>query len=184
MSLIKCPECGKVFSDRAAHCPQCGLPTSDALKAIINEQPSVQQTSAETTATPAGQQAQTSKQDYRPQQQKAPNNSMLYILIGVVIVLAIACIALLLTNKFGSAAGDTDSADTTAAIPELPADTTEATEDIQTVQPQVQEEAEPVEQEPEALPEASETEEIQQTPAPSGSPATPKEATPANVPVQ
>lgn len=184
MSLIKCPECGKVFSDRAAHCPQCGLPTSDALKAIINEQPSVQQTSAETTATPAEQQAQTSKQDYRPQQQKAPNNSMLYILIGVVIVLAIACIALLLTNKFGSATGDTDSADTTAAIPELPADTSEGTEDIKTVQPQVQEEAEPVEQEPEALPEASETEEIQQTPAPSGSPATPKETTPANVPVQ
>ncbi|MDY3062890.1 MAG: zinc ribbon domain-containing protein, partial [Bacteroidaceae bacterium] len=37
MSLIKCPECGKVFSDRAAHCPQCGLPTSDALKAIVDD---------------------------------------------------------------------------------------------------------------------------------------------------
>ena len=35
MSLIKCPECGKVFSDRAAHCPQCGLPTSDALEMIM-----------------------------------------------------------------------------------------------------------------------------------------------------
>lgn len=34
MSLITCPECGKVFSDRAAHCPQCGLPTADALKDI------------------------------------------------------------------------------------------------------------------------------------------------------
>lgn len=46
MSLIKCPECGKVFSDRAAHCPQCGLPTSDALEmitstpAIFSEAPS------------------------------------------------------------------------------------------------------------------------------------------------
>lgn len=34
MSLIKCPECGKVFSDRAAHCPHCGLPIEDALKDI------------------------------------------------------------------------------------------------------------------------------------------------------
>lgn len=34
MSLITCPECGKIFSDRAAHCPQCGLPTADALKDI------------------------------------------------------------------------------------------------------------------------------------------------------
>ena len=36
MALIKCPECGKVFSDRAAHCPQCGLPTSDALEMITS----------------------------------------------------------------------------------------------------------------------------------------------------
>lgn len=34
MSLIKCPECGKVFSNRAAHCPHCGLPIEDALKDI------------------------------------------------------------------------------------------------------------------------------------------------------
>lgn len=26
MSLIKCPECGKEFSDRAVSCPNCGYP--------------------------------------------------------------------------------------------------------------------------------------------------------------
>lgn len=25
MALIKCPRCGKEFSDRAASCPQCGM---------------------------------------------------------------------------------------------------------------------------------------------------------------
>lgn len=27
MALIKCPECGKEFSDRAESCPNCGCPT-------------------------------------------------------------------------------------------------------------------------------------------------------------
>ena len=40
MALIKCPECGKVFSNRAAHCPQCGLPTVDALEMITEGQTS------------------------------------------------------------------------------------------------------------------------------------------------
>ena len=33
MSLIKCTECGKEFSVKADHCPNCGCPTWD----IINE---------------------------------------------------------------------------------------------------------------------------------------------------
>ena len=31
MALIKCTECGKEFSDKAAACPNCGCPTSDML---------------------------------------------------------------------------------------------------------------------------------------------------------
>lgn len=34
MSLIKCPECGKVFSDRSHHCPQCGIDTASAIQTI------------------------------------------------------------------------------------------------------------------------------------------------------
>ena len=40
MSLIKCPECGKEFSDKAAACPNCGCPTD-----VIN---STSKTSEET----------------------------------------------------------------------------------------------------------------------------------------
>ena len=29
MALIKCPECGKEFSDKASACPNCGCPTSE-----------------------------------------------------------------------------------------------------------------------------------------------------------
>lgn len=29
MSLIKCPECGKEISDKAAVCPNCGCPVED-----------------------------------------------------------------------------------------------------------------------------------------------------------
>lgn len=32
MSMIKCPECGKEFSDKAAACPNCGCPVSEAIK--------------------------------------------------------------------------------------------------------------------------------------------------------
>ena len=30
MALIKCPDCGKMFSEYAEHCPECGCPTEDA----------------------------------------------------------------------------------------------------------------------------------------------------------
>lgn len=36
MSLIKCPECGKEFSDKANSCPNCGIPTEEAIK-MMNE---------------------------------------------------------------------------------------------------------------------------------------------------
>ena len=30
MALIKCPECGNMISDKAAHCPRCGCPVGNA----------------------------------------------------------------------------------------------------------------------------------------------------------
>ncbi len=38
MAMIRCPECGKEFSDRAAACPNCGCPTSEALKGTISKE--------------------------------------------------------------------------------------------------------------------------------------------------
>lgn len=32
MALLKCPECGKQFSEHAQKCPQCGMPTNDVIR--------------------------------------------------------------------------------------------------------------------------------------------------------
>lgn len=37
MALIKCPECGKEFSDKAAACPNCGCPISEIKKMDAEE---------------------------------------------------------------------------------------------------------------------------------------------------
>lgn len=38
MALIKCPECGKMFSEFAECCPECGLPTEDAKAEIVSNE--------------------------------------------------------------------------------------------------------------------------------------------------
>jgi len=37
MSLIKCTECGKDFSDKAAACPNCGCPTEEVVRILETE---------------------------------------------------------------------------------------------------------------------------------------------------
>ena len=32
MALIKCPKCGKMFSEHAAKCPRCGLSINDVAR--------------------------------------------------------------------------------------------------------------------------------------------------------
>lgn len=39
MALIKCPECGKQFSDKAPACPNCGCPTSEFFHKNENDFP-------------------------------------------------------------------------------------------------------------------------------------------------
>lgn len=38
MALIKCPECGKEFSDKAQACPNCGCPTSEVKKQEMKQE--------------------------------------------------------------------------------------------------------------------------------------------------
>ena len=37
MAMIKCPECGKEFSDKAPACPNCGCPISEVIKSASSE---------------------------------------------------------------------------------------------------------------------------------------------------
>mgnify|MGYP004513129955 CR=1 FL=1 len=183
MSLIKCPECGKVFSDRAAHCPQCGLPTSDALKVIVNEEQThnAQQNQNNVNEPNASQIAQPQPMpEYRPEPPKKQNGPMLYVLIGVVIVLALALIVMVVANKFGSSDMNADDTDTTEIVPELDADTIE-TPPVPKVEEQPVEEQIPANTETEEIPASNETEETQTaTPAPApASPAEPAQTAPA-----
>ena len=38
MALIRCPQCGKLFSEHASACPQCGLAKEDAISLIEQEE--------------------------------------------------------------------------------------------------------------------------------------------------
>ena len=53
MALIKCSECGKEVSDKAASCPNCGAP----IKALTNDVIMIQLT--ETPLNPFWEQSQT-----------------------------------------------------------------------------------------------------------------------------
>lgn len=169
MSLIKCPECGKVFSDRAAHCPHCGLPIEDALKDIAAQNGGVVPTvelensgdpatssSATEPATTNNPSAEYTRQDYDhipssmptpPQKPGRQGSLMMYILIVAVVVLAIVCIAMIANSGNGSGDFGSDD-DSIGTITTLPADTqpqqTQMMEDIQPEPVRAAEEPEPV----------------------------------------
>lgn len=101
MALITCPECGKSFSDRAAHCPQCGIPTSEALKTIAgiptdeSTQTIPQQPVAAPKPTPAPapqQPAPAYANQYAPQPQPKKQRSLLVYIL----VVAVVCIGILI----------------------------------------------------------------------------------------
>jgi len=51
MGLIKCPDCGKEFSDRIEACPKCSCPTSEALKELKKEEQKSTKTSIKKEVT-------------------------------------------------------------------------------------------------------------------------------------
>lgn len=143
MALIKCPECGKIFSDHAAHCPQCGLPTNEALEIITTENLTTgtsessiaTQSEAETTANRSGAPwnniGGTNIEDiqrgfpprYEQPEPKKQRNLLTYILIVAVIVLAIVCIALVVTTSGVLNSSSNDNTDSITGIQTLPPDT-------------------------------------------------------------
>ena len=38
MALIKCPDCGKEFSDKASACPNCACPVSKEMEKVVREE--------------------------------------------------------------------------------------------------------------------------------------------------
>ena len=75
MALIKCPECGKEISDKAASCPNCGCPISSATverKDSVKDEPSL----SETTST-----------------LQKKNKSLKGIIIAIVAIIIIAVVA-------------------------------------------------------------------------------------------
>lgn len=180
MSLIKCPECGKVFSDRAAHCPQCGLPTSDALKSIVDEPSTPAPNTSTTTSQPSPSPSPSPSPyptDYIFTGVKRPNSALLYTLICVVIVLAIVVIALLVHDKLGSDNHPPVTADSISTIKELPADTIATpTPEEKSIKTKIETPPVVEEEEIEVIPDAGETEEITTPPATSTNP--PQQTTP------
>ena len=51
MALIKCPECGKSFSDKAAACPECGCPADYAVKEVEKKKAKTEEVYTSHTST-------------------------------------------------------------------------------------------------------------------------------------
>ena len=62
MAMIKCTECGKEFSDKAASCPHCGCPIEDVMNAMAEKQQIKEQKKAEKENKP--------KKEIKPEQKK------------------------------------------------------------------------------------------------------------------
>ena len=195
MALIKCPECGKIFSNRAAHCPQCGLPTNEALELITNAPqedvvqedliptpPTVQESGGEERVERATR-LQPPHYPPRFEERQAPKQRSLltYILIVAVIVLAIVCIVLVITTSgVLKSDSETEAVDTTAKTMQvLPPDTTAIRVEEETKKPVIRTQlpeqevvtAEGEEIDVDAQPTAEPTAQLEAAPVPASEPS-------------
>lgn len=82
MALIKCTECGKEFSDKAAICPHCGCPIEDVLKTMAEKQQIKEQKRAEKENKP--------KKEIKPEQKR---KIAIISAVGICVVTLIAVLA-------------------------------------------------------------------------------------------
>lgn len=87
MALIKCPECGKEFSDKACNCPNCSCPT----EFIINEMESDSETNQGVADN-----REDSDSSQSSEERKTLNNK---VVIGSVIAVIIIILAILFLPK-------------------------------------------------------------------------------------
>ena len=89
MALIKCPDCGKEFSEYAECCPECGCPVDAAKENHVEEKPQEKTIQSISEVSSPPQQHIEYNQVERPIEQKAQKNRVLYIVLGIVLLCAI-----------------------------------------------------------------------------------------------
>lgn len=88
MALIKCTSCGHMISDKASKCPKCGTPITigTTQKSELPEKPRenthgfVRKTANEATSAASNYQKEI------PSTEKRSNNTVLYVIIGILVV--------------------------------------------------------------------------------------------------
>ncbi len=76
MALIKCIECGKMFSEHAECCPECGCPIEDIKREKIRAK---------------------AKEAHEQIMKETKNTSMTLFIIAIIIVVIIAALSLLIS---------------------------------------------------------------------------------------
>lgn len=112
MALIKCPECGKEFSEHAAKCPQCGIPVEvihhinkekaqreeEEKQRLLAEQKEKQRIVAQEAKWLADEQAE--QQRIATQQAWEENKpKIVKTIIGLIIIAGISCVGIIIYNR-------------------------------------------------------------------------------------
>jgi len=120
MSLLKCPKCGNMVSDKAVACPKCGLRVSDMIAVPgSSKQPDADKSSIE-GSKPKNEGISSYKDDkaashsYRDDNRE--KNNLPYVLLGAAILLCVASIIFFFIRKGNSSPGVSDAASATNTV--------------------------------------------------------------------
>ena len=101
MALIKCPDCGKEFSEYAECCPECGCPVDAAKENNVVAKPQEETIQSIREVSSPPQQPIEYNQVERPAEQKPRKNRVLYVILGIVLLCAIGIGAVFLLQGRG-----------------------------------------------------------------------------------
>ena len=100
MALIKCPECGKEFSDKAACCPNCGCPI-DVVKKEIEEAGSSATNSSADSASSSSESTHSPEAIVSPSEHK--NNTINKKIFALIPIFAVVVLVISIVSSKGSA---------------------------------------------------------------------------------
>ena len=84
MALIKCPDCGKEFSEYAECCPECGCPVDAAKESNVEKKP--QEETANEVSTPQSTIFNEPQQIQQPQRKKPLGLIVAIVILSLVVV--------------------------------------------------------------------------------------------------